>query len=299
MPTPDGEIGPPTCASSAGAYSAVLDTVGDAMTFLQALVLGILQGATEFLPVSSSGHLVLVPWLAGWPDAGLTFNAVVHLGTFLAVIACFWGDVMLLVRAWCTSVRHRRMSTPEERLAWLIVLSAVPAALAGYLLKFFFEALFGSPGSVAGLLIVTGIILLLGERASSRQRDVSALRVPDALLIGLAQAMAIAPGISRSGATISAGRVTGLSREGAARFSFVMGIPVIAGAAALEVLDALRAGTTTDQTLLLVTGFVTAGLAGYLSIRGLLRMVRTRSLRPFAYYCWAIGLLGLVAAALF
>ena len=173
-------------------------------------MLGILQGATEFIPVSSSGHLVLVPWALGWPNPDLAYDAVVHLGTLVAVVLAFWGDIVTLVAAWLRSVRERRIAAAEARLAWLIVVSAVPGALLGCLLGDLFESLFHSPLAVSLLLLVTGLVLF-GSAYLARGRTLSEVRLRDAILIGVMQALAIAPGISRSGMTIAAGLYSGLS----------------------------------------------------------------------------------------
>lgn len=263
------------------------------MTLLQALLLGILQGATEFVPVSSSGHLVWVPWLFGWPDPGLGFDATVHLGTFIAVVLYFRSDVVALVKGWFASVRRGSIRTAPERLAWLVIVSAVPGAAAGFFLEDPIERLFGSPVAVASLLIVTGAMLYLSDLLV-RGPGEDGVRLPHALLMGAAQALAIAPGISRSGATISAGLVAGLSRPSATRFSFLMGIPLIAGASASQVYEAVRGGIGTAETMTLVVGFLVALVSGCVAIRFLLRFVQTHTLRPFAYYCWAVGGVGLV-----
>ena len=190
------------------------------MSLAQALILGILQGATEFLPLSSSGHLVLVPWILDWQPAGLVFDAVVHWGTALAVIVYFRRDWVALIGAALRSLRPGTPVEAEARLAWLIALGTIPAALIGYLLEGFFEGMFAQPVPAAGFLLLTATLLVLSERMGRRERDLEALNWSDVVLIGLAQALAILPGISRSGATIAAGLALGLRREQAARFSF-------------------------------------------------------------------------------
>jgi undecaprenyl-diphosphatase len=269
------------------------------VSLLQSLILGLLQGITEFVPVSSSGHLVLVPSLLGWPDAGLAYNAVVHLGTFGAVVTYFWDDLLALVRGWASSLRRetlraRQIVCPNARLAWLIALSALPGVIIGLLFSDFFESLFSTPPAVALLLLVTGAILFASDRYGRRSLGIDRLRWRDALFIGLAQALALAPGISRSGATIGAGLVIGLSREGSARFSFLMAVPLIAGAAALEIAKLLRVGLDGETVAILLVGFLVAAASGYAAIRFLLRYLQHNSLRPFAYYCWGAGLLVLL-----
>jgi len=260
------------------------------MSPLQALLLGLLQGATEFIPISSSGHLVLVPWLLGWQEPGLAFDAVVHCGTLLAVVGYFRRDLALLARAWLRGWRARSWSEPQGRLAWLILLGTLPAVVLGLLFEEWFEALFSAPAAVAGFLMVTGLLLIVSERLGRRQHGEDQLGWLDALLIGLGQAAAIAPGISRSGATMAAGLLRGLRREAAARFSFLLAAPVILGAGLLQLAKLVMSGQGEGEWPTLALGFVTAAASGYLCIRFLLTYLRRRSLYPFALYCCAAGL---------
>jgi undecaprenyl-diphosphatase len=266
------------------------------MTFSQALLLGILQGATEFLPVSSSGHLVLVPWFLGWPSPGLPFDTLVHWGTAFAVVGYFWRDWVGLGRALWTALRTRCLAAPQARLALLILLGTVPAAVLGFLLESFFEGIFGHPAMAALLLLVTSAMLALSERLSRRHRQLASLTWADALVVGAAQALAIFPGISRSGATISAGILGGLQRQAAARFSFLLATPVILGAGALQLLDLVEAGSLAAQAPDLAVGLVAAFLTGLACIHFLLRYLQRNSLYPFAVYCAAVGIAGLVVA---
>lgn len=260
-----------------------------------AIMLGILQGATESLPVSSSGHLVLVPWILGWPDSSLLYDTMVHLGTCVAVIVYFWQDLVALAQgAWRGLTRKR--SGPKDDLGWLLILSAVPGALIGWLFEDLFEALFAKPAYAAGFLLITGTLLFISDRLGRRERTLDSLRWPDAVWIGLAQAAAIAPGISRSGATMSAGLLRKLKRETAARFAFLMSVPIILGAAGLQVFKAIRAGSLQGSWPELSLGFLAAAASGLVSIGFLLHFVRKHSLRPFAYYCWAAGAAGLILA---
>lgn len=260
------------------------------MSLFQALLLGILQAATEFLPVSSSGHLVVVPWLLGWPAPGLAFVLVLHLGTLLAVLVYMRAEIAMVVAGWWRSVRRRSVALPEERLGWLIAVSAVPGAVLGFLAEDYFEALFASPRAVALLLLVTGVLLVAGERLGRRARSMDEAVLRDAVWIGLAQALAIAPGISRSGATIVGGLLRGLRRDDAARFSFLMVIPIIAGAAGLQLVRLVGGGIDAGEGLNLLAGFAVAFLAGYAAIGFLLGHLRTRTLMPFALYCWGLGI---------
>ncbi|MEJ2211384.1 MAG: undecaprenyl-diphosphatase UppP [Anaerolineae bacterium] len=268
------------------------------MTLLRAIILGILQGATEFIPVSSSGHLVLVPWLLGWPEPGLTFDTVLHLGTLLAVLAYFWRDWWRLITAWLRGLVRWQWDDPDARLAWLLVLGSIPAAVLGFFLESFFESLFGQPAWVAFFLLVTAALLALSEWLGRRQRKMEELRWPDALFIGLGQALAIAPGMSRSGSTIAAGLARGLERPAAARFSFLLGTPVILGAGVFQLLDLLALPDPMAQAPALLVGFVAAAVSGYLCIWGLLRYLQRGRLYPFAIYCALAGSAALIVALL-
>lgn len=267
------------------------------MDFIQAILLGILQGATEFLPVSSSGHLVLVPWLLGWPVPGLAFDTIVHWGTAVAVVAYFWRDWVVLIRAAVRSLHTRSLADANARLAWFLMLGTVPAAVLGYALEDWFEAMFSRPAAAAAFLMVTAGILTVAEYWGRRQRGLDTLTWRDALLIGLAQAAAILPGLSRSGATIAAGLGRDLEREPAARFSFLLATPIIFGAGLLQVTDLIQAGDLTSQTPALVAGFLAAALAGWGCIHFLLRYLQRRRLYPFALYCAIVGLACLLVVA--
>jgi undecaprenyl-diphosphatase len=254
---------------------------------------------TEFLPVSSSGHLVLVPWLLNWENPGLAFDAMLHLGTLLAVVIFFWRDLRDLLIGGLASIRERSLAgEPSRRVAWLIVLGTLPAAIVGYGFEGFFETLFGAPVWVGVLLVVTGTLLAVSERWSRRRLKVTQLGWADALIIGAAQALAIAPGISRSGATISAGLWRGLQRDSAARFSFLLSVPVIMGAGLFQLKDLWEVPDAMNSPLVLLAGFVAAAISGFLSIKFLLHYLRVRPLYPFAVYCWTAGLLAILIALL-
>jgi undecaprenyl-diphosphatase len=276
------------------------------MNILQALILGIVQGATEFLPVSSSGHLVLVPWLLGWNDPGnawyldpgdgfqLSFDVVLHLGTACAILIYFWRDWLDLLRAIASAVQARSLADPKARLALLIILGTIPGALAGYFLDDVVENTFSRPIAAAGFLLVTSMLLAASEWIGRRDRDLVHLTWIDALLIGFGQALALFPGISRSGATISAGLARGIKRAPAARFSFLLATPIIFGAGSLKMLDLIQAGGILSHTPVLVVGFVTAGIIGYLCIHLLLRYLQDRRLYPFAVYCACAGIISAI-----
>ncbi len=269
------------------------------MSILQAIILGLVQGATEFIPVSSSGHLVLVPWLLGWPAPGLLFDTMVHWGTLGAILAYFWRDFWALITAWLRGLVRWDWSDPYARLAWLLIIGSIPAAVLGYLFDDWFESLFGEPAWVSIFLLVTAAILLLSEWLSRSRRDrtLTDLRWPDALIIGLGQALAIAPGISRSGATMSAGLLRGLDRPAAARFSFLLATPAILGAGVLQLAKLSPASDPLSSQLpLLIAGFLAALIAGYACIWGLLRYLQRGKLTIFAAYCALVGIICLVVA---
>jgi undecaprenyl-diphosphatase len=253
---------------------------------LEAIVLGLVQGLGEFLPISSSGHLIVVPWLLGWPPHGLSFDVALHLGTLVAVGAAFASDWRRLLAAGLRGlVRGRPFADADSRMLWLLALASIPGALAGLVLDDWAETVFRSPALVAVTMAVLGGILWWADRRRGTLRSVS---VGDGMLIGLAQALAIVPGVSRSGATISMGLFLGYEREEAARFSFLLALPITFGAAVVKVPALLR--ETTDLTPVLL-GMVVAGVSGFLAIRFLLSYVRTRDYRPFVYYRLLFSLL--------
>jgi undecaprenyl-diphosphatase len=264
------------------------------MEIIQAIILGLLQGITEFVPVSSSGHLVLVPWLLGWDAPELVFDTVVHWGTLLAVLAYFWRDWLRLISAWLRGLFRWEWDDPDARLMWLILAGTLPAVVIGYLLEAFFESLFGQPAWVSLFLLVTACLLALSERLGRRTRTLGELRWLDALLIGLGQAAAIAPGISRSGSTIAAGLLRGVQRAAAARFSFLLATPIILGAGLLQLVDLFGTPDPLAQFPALAAGFAAAAISGYLCISFLLRYLQRGKLYPFAVYCAAMGVLCLV-----
>ena len=267
------------------------------MTNLQAIILGIVQGLTEFLPVSSSAHLVLVPWLAGWtfePQAAFAFDVLVQLGTLLAVIIHFWRDLWQLLKAGVSSVIHWDFSQPEARMAWLLVLATLPAAASGALLRDLVSQAFSEPMAVAGFLLATAAFLLLAESRTAAARGLTGLTWVDAVVIGIAQAFALFPGISRSGATIGAGLLRGLERRSAARFSFIMSVPIMLGAGAFEARHLLGMSTLAELIVPIALGFLASAIVGFLAIRWLLGYLARRSLRVFSLYCAIVGVATLV-----
>ena len=263
------------------------------MSLFQALLLGIIQGATEFLPISSSGHLVLTPWLLGWtfnPQQAFIFDVLVQWGTILAVIVYFRHDLTQLLIAGLRSLRGgEAWREPQARRAWLIVLASVPAAALGLLLKSVVEHTFGSALAVSAFLMGTALILVLSERLSKFDRAMDALTWLDALWIGIFQALALFPGISRSGATIAGGLLRGFNREQSARFSFLLAVPTMLGAGGIALLDLGQAGDVGAQLGPLVVGFIAAAIVGFFAIHWLLSFLRQRRLYGFALYCALIS----------
>jgi undecaprenyl-diphosphatase len=279
------------------------------MDIIQAIILGVVQGLTEFLPISSSAHLVLVPPLINVtyssPAQALAFDTLLHFGTLAAVVAYFWKEIISIIIGLVSSIRdifRGKFKTglkedPSKRLAWLLIIGTIPAALAGVLLNKQFEALFNNYVAVGFFLLITGILLWTAERVKRGHKEVKDVSFKNALAIGIFQAFAIAPGISRSGATISAGLFSGLERELAARYSFLLAIPAIAGAAAVQVKD-IGAGLEAN-TAALIAGFFAALIVGFLAIKLLLKIIREKTLMVFAYYCWIVGAATLIISYIY
>ena len=275
------------------------------MTWYQAVILGVVQGASEFLPISSSAHLVLVPWLLGWeiePRLFFSFSVLVHWGTLAAVIISLREDLLRLGRAAIRGLaRGRPFESREASLAWLVLLATLPGALAGILFADVVEQAFGRPALVAALLIGTAALLALGEQLRANRAAKAAgfraqadLETPDALLIGLAQAMALLPGISRSGLTIACGLSRGLDRVDAARFSFLLAVPIMLGAGIVSLADLADDPGAAAALAPIAIGFLTAAVVGFAAIRWLLRYLSHASLRAFSIYCALIGAAGLL-----
>jgi undecaprenyl-diphosphatase len=270
------------------------------MELFQALVMGVVQGLTEFLPVSSSGHLIIVPYLLGWTDPfidSLAFSVMLHMGTLAALLIYFWRDWVRLVPAGLAAVRDRSFrDDADRRLAWLLAVSAVPAAIVGLLFNDFIEANVRRAETVAALLVVGAAVLWLADRWGRQDRQLSGLSFPAAFGIGVAQAAALFPGISRSGISIAGGLFVGLDRESAARFSFLMATPVIAGAGLFEARKLITGESgTAVQVAPVAVGFVAALVSGLLAIRFLLAYLRTHSLGVFVAYRVVLAAVVLVA----
>jgi undecaprenyl-diphosphatase len=261
---------------------------------IRAIVMGVVQGLTEFVPISSSAHLALVPWFLGWPPAGFLFDLMLHWGTLLAVVVVFWRDLLELIAAWFRSIGRGSLADPMARVAWYIILGSIPAVLLGFFFKDFVEGLFLNPQAIAIALFVTAALLAVSELLTTNLRNPRALERMnwgDAVVIGLAQALSLAPGISRSGSTIAAGLARGIRRDEAARFSFLLGTPVIFGAGLLQLVSVLQSDVAqvTDNWTPLIAGFVAAAVAGIVAIRFLLRYLRNHTLYIFSIYCLILG----------
>ena len=256
---------------------------------IQAAVLGLVQGLTEFIPISSSGHLILVPWLFKWNDPfidSLAFSVMLHMGTLFALLVYFWRDWLTLIPAGLASIRDRRIGDdPDRRLGWLIVVATIPAVIAGPLLNDTIESHVREAAAVAAMLCVGAAIMWLADRWGTKQREMASLSYRGAFGIGVAQVLALVPGISRSGVSISGGLLLGLNREAAAKFSFLMATPVVAGAGVWEArkLFTGEAGVTPQWNLVAI-GFVAAALSGLVAIRFMLAFLRRQPLTAFVVY---------------
>jgi undecaprenyl-diphosphatase len=281
------------------------------MLILQSIVLGIVQGLTEFIPISSSAHLVVLPWLFGWTDSainGLTFDVALHLGTLVAVIVFFASDWARLIVAWVRSVLERKIGADQDRrMAWYLLVACIPGGLAGFLFEgrvqdaFHVQPIARNPMLLmAAVVALMGALLWLADALAKHARPFAKLGFKDALLIGLAQALAIFPGVSRSGATITAGLALGLEREAAAKFSFLLSAPIIAGAGLKSLLDLakeIKVGSIASSELVLFpVGFLVAAISGFLCIKFLLAFLRKHSTRVFAWYRFAFAALILIVA---
>ena len=265
------------------------------MSLFQAVVLGIVQGLTEFLPVSSSAHLALVPWALGWRDPGLAFDVALHLGTLVAVLWYFRAEWLRLIRSAVDILTTRRLDTPQKRRVVYLIIATIPGGIAGLLLSHYAETAFRSPTLIAGTLIVMGVVLWLVDKVGRQEREIDQMTGPQALALGVAQCFALVPGVSRSGSTITAGRALGFRRESAAVFSFLMSMPITAAAALKEVPAALQEQGLSAALLL---GVVASAVSGWLAIAVLLRYVSRHSYGAFAAYRVLLGLGVLLLVAL-
>ncbi|MBN1980251.1 MAG: undecaprenyl-diphosphatase UppP [Chitinivibrionales bacterium] len=271
------------------------------MLLFQAIVLGIIQGLTEFIPISSSAHLVIVPWLFQWDNPALTslsFDVSLHLGTLIAVLLFFASDWVRLLKAGVASVVERKIGDHQDRrLAWMLLIGCIPGGIIGALAEDSIEHLFHDPNATMGtgaliamavLVVIMAGLMFTAERLARHLRGMDRLTFKDAILIGTAQALAVFPGVSRSGATITAGLALGLNRESAARFSFLLSAPIIGGAGLKSLLDVYeqlqRSGGAMNELVLIASGFLAAAVSGYLAIKFLLRYLQKNSTDLFVYY---------------
>ncbi len=268
---------------------------------MQAALIGLLQGLTEFIPVSSSAHLELFPWIAGWGSGGLlsslAFDVFLHLGTLLALLVYFARDWVRYLGAFVASVRERRIGDdPERRLAWLLVIASVPAAITGFLGEDLINSVFHADSSavrlaIAGFLVIGAVALWLADRLGAQQRPMSDLDAPRALTIGFSQALALLPGISRSGMTITTGLALGLTREAAARFSFLLATPITLGAGLYGSRKLLTEAHSGNEWLAIAVGFAVAAASGMIAIGFLLSWLRSHSVTVFSVYRIALAAL--------
>jgi undecaprenyl-diphosphatase len=260
------------------------------LSIFQAIVLGMTQGITEFAPVSSSGHLILVPWLFEWhfllvhPVFNKTFDVALHMGTLIGALAYFWRDVVRYLGAWFRSIAHRSIRDSDERVAWLLIVGTVPGAITGAAFETVIEKKLGAPGLIAIMLAVFGVLLYVVDKRASTNREMDDLRLKDAILVGLAQAVALQPGVSRSGVTITAARALGVEREEAARFSFLLALPIIAGAGASKAVSIAGSGLPPGFGAPFFWGIAASAVTGFLVIWLVLSYVRRGSFAPFVIY---------------
>lgn len=265
------------------------------MSELEALLLGVVQGLTEFLPISSSGHLILVPWLQDYtflkehPEFNKTFDVALHAGTLIAAIAYFRVEVVVLIRGFIQAARQRAIRTQEQRLSVAIAIGTVPAVIAGGLGASFIDEHLGEPWMIALQLILFGFLLGVADKMPQR-RNLEETGLRDGWYVGLAQVLALAPGTSRSGITITAARWLGLDRDSAARFSFLLLIPAVAGATVYKAYESISEGLPDGVAGPMVVGTIAAAISGYLAIAWLLRLLRTTSYRPFVLYRYVVGI---------
>lgn len=262
------------------------------MELMHVLVLSLLQGITEFLPVSSSAHLILVPRLADWPDQGIAFDIAVHVGTLSAVVLYFRKDLLPMARDWFGWWRNRRL-TPDARLAWAVLLGTVPVGLAGLAFRHTIESGLRSPMIIAATTILFGALLWWADARHRGERDEHTVTWRDVLVIGIAQAVALIPGTSRSGITLTAGLMVGLGRQAAARYAFLLSIPVIALAGLLESLKLVQQPQPADWTALAL-GAILSGVSAFLVIHYFLRLIARVSMLPFALYRLLLGVVLIV-----
>lgn len=252
---------------------------------LHSAILGTLQGLTEVLPISSSAHLIIIPWFFRWPESGITFDVALHLGTLIALCLYFWRDILELALNFFSALAGNGLHTPTNRLPFYIIIGTIPAAIAGKTLEAPIEEIFRkSPALIVIFLILFGLILALSDTIGAKHLKMDRITLKSALIIGLAQCLALIPGVSRSGITITAALFLGFNRETAARYSFLLSLPIVAGAGFLKVGHLVKHGVPAGEMEALAIGIVTSALFGYLSVAFLLKFVQKSSLYPFVWY---------------
>jgi undecaprenyl-diphosphatase len=268
------------------------------MTIIQAIILGIVQGITEFLPISSSAHLVLVPYWLNWElsaDQAFVFDVLVQMGTLVAVIIYFAKDIWSIIKGFIAGIIAKKpFQGAEHRIGWLVILATIPAGIAGLLLKDKIEAAFANPYLVAVFLLVTAVLITLAEWIGKKVRNLDEMNPLDAVVIGLFQALSIFPGISRSGSTISGGMFRNITREASARFSFIISIPVMMAAGLMGVLDLLQLPNLVQFLPTMIIGFVVSGVVGYFAIAWLMKFITKRPLIYFSIYCILVAIVTFV-----
>ena len=260
------------------------------MTLTHAALLGTIQGLTEVLPISSSAHLILIPRLLGWPESGLTFDVALHLGTFIALTLYFRADIVDLIANFLSGLRGGGFRSPAARLPLAILAATIPAAVFGKTMEKSIEELFrNSPALIAAFLVGFGLLLALADSIGQKKWRLDRMTLGSALLVGIAQCLALFPGVSRSGITITAALFLGFNRESATRFSFLLSLPIVAGAALLKVGHLVKSGIPAGEGGVMLTGIVTSALFGYLSVALLLKLVQRHTLSPFVWYRLVVG----------
>ena len=271
------------------------------MDIIQAIIIGLVQGLTEFLPVSSSAHLIFTQQALGLSDVGLAFDVLLHVGTLVAVVAYFFSDIISMIKGFFLSLIDLKdgkfmeevRRDPYKKLAWLTIIATIPVGIVGVLFNDLVESLFTGITVPAFFLLITGCLLYVSQRMNSGGIDLSNITLKEALIMGCGQALAVMPGLSRSGTTIAAGLFSGLDKEFAAKFSFILSIPAILGAGVFQLKD-LSGGNMEIEAC--IAGFIVAVISGYLAISVLLKLIREKSLDIFAYYCWIVGAVILVGS---
>lgn len=260
------------------------------MDIFQSIILGIVQGLGEFLPISSTAHLILAPYFFNWQDSGLSFDVALHIGTLIAVIGFFWRDwveILLLASNKTLHTKYQIQDTKYNyKLLWLLIIASVPGAISGFLLDDYAEKIFRHPLVIAFTLSIVGLILYLVDSYAAHKKDIKDMGLKEAIIIGLSQAVAIIPGVSRSGATMTTGLALGLSREQAARFSFLLSTPIILGAAIVKVPQLIQTGIAAP----IILGIIAAAVSGYLAIKYMLRFIQEVGYAPFFWYRLGLAL---------